>query len=441
MKKIIPILAASAALSLTALPSMAQSRHLVKLTNHLEPYGFFRASAIYDAREVKADAEDLFYHIPYDKEINLEGNDIWYNPSVKMSAVTTRLGVNLTGLRYGAFNVTGKLETDFYLMVGGASSLHLREAYLNLNWDNLGRFFNSVSFKVGQAWHPMSADMPSTVGYEAGSPFNPYARSPQLMFETRLFKHLSITAGALYPMEFKPTGPAGPSADYVKYGLVPELYAGLTFFSKHFTAKAGADFISLVPRWRTTNTDGYYYDKGTKVSDRLSMISPMAYLEFSKGAFRINAKAVLASGGDHLRLMGGYALYDRSDVYNYKYTPLRSATAFVSTSYGTRWQFILFAGGMKALGTTKGLIADYTTGFAKLDYIYYFDGGFKNIRYIARVAPALAYNLDRLSLALEYNCTGVSYGDINSLTLRALADTNPHLIINHRVIGVVKYSF
>lgn len=114
MKK---ILASAIALSLTALPSEAQS-HLVKLTNHLEPYGFFRASAIFDARDSKADTEDLFYYVPYDKKINLEGNDIWYNPSIKMSAITTRLGVNLTGFRYGSFNVTGKLETDFYLMTG-----------------------------------------------------------------------------------------------------------------------------------------------------------------------------------------------------------------------------------------------------------------------------------------------------------------------------------
>lgn len=435
------MLASTVAITLSALPSEAQSSHLVKLTNHLEPYGFFRTSAIFDARDSKADVEDLFYYLPYDKEINLEGNDIWYNPSVKMSAITTRLGVNLTGIRYGVFNVTGKIETDFYMSIGNGASLRLREAYLNLDWDNLGRFVNSVSIKTGHAWHPMSMDMPCTVGYEVGSPFNPYARSPQLMFQINLMKHLSLTAGALYPVEFKPTGPSGPSVDYVKYGLIPELYAGLTFSSKHFTAKAGADFISLVPRWRTTDTDGYYYDKGTKVNDRISMISPMAYLEFTKGSFKINAKAVWASGGDHLRLMGGYAGYDLGDPYNNKYTPLRSATGFVSASVGRQWQFILFAGGMKAFGTTKDLIEDYKTGYAKLSNIYYFEGGFKNVNYMARVAPAVAYNLERLTIALEYNCTGVNYGDINSLSRRGLADKNKHLIINHRVLGVVKYSF
>ena len=435
------MLASMFALSLSALPSEAQGSHLVKLTNHLEPYGFFRTSAIFDARESKADAEDLFYCLPYDKEINLEGNDIWYNPSVSMSAVTTRLGVNLTGLQYGSFNVTGKLEADFHLMIGGSAAFRLREAYINLNWNNLGRFLNSVSVKTGHAWHPMSVDMPCSIGYEVGSPFNPYARNPQLMFQLNMLKCLSLTAGVLYPMEFMPTGPQGASVDYVKYGLIPEAYAGLTLSTKCLTVKAGADFISLVPRWRTTTTDGYYYDKGTKVHDRISMISPMAYLEFSKGDFRVNAKAVLASGGDHLRLLGGYAAYNKGDVYNYKYTPLRSATAFISASYGHQWQLILFAGGMKALGAPKDLLTDYKTDYAKLDNIYYFDGGFKNIRYAVRVAPALAFNLERLMLGVEYNGTYVSYGDINSLNERGLANSGVHGIVNHRVVGVVKYSF
>ena len=426
-------------LSLSALSSQAQS-HLVKLTNHLEPYGFFRASAIFDARDSKADAEDLFYYLPYDKDINLEGKDTRYNPSLKMSAVTTRVGFNLTGFQYGSFNVTGRLEADFYLMNGTSASLRLREAYLNLGWSGLGDVFSTASFKVGQAWHPMSVGMPYSVGYEVGSPFNPYARSPQLMFETSFLKRLTFTAGALYPMEFTPTGPQGPSADYVKYGLIPELYAGLSYSSKNFTARAGVDFLSLKPRWRTTSTTPWT-DKGTDVSDRISMFSPMLYLEYSKGLFKINAKSVLASGGDHLRLMGGYAAYNKGDEYNYKYTPLRSTTSFVSASYGDQWQVMLLAGFMKALGTSRTLIADVQTGYTNPDNIYYFEGGFKNIRHIIRLAPAVAFNLDRLTVAVEYNGTCVDYGDLNALNSYGIADQDTHLIINHRVLAVVKYSF
>ena len=286
----------------------------------------------------------------------------------------------------------------------------------------------------------MSLDMPCTIGYEAGSPFNPYARSPQLMADVAFLKHFTLTAGLLYPMEFMPTGPQGESVDYVKYGLVPELYAGLSFCSEHFMAKAGADFLSIRPRWRTLSNGSSYY-KGSAVKDRLSMISPMGYVEYSKGLFKVNAKAVLASGGDHLRLMGGYALCDYSDPLNYKYTPLRSATAFVSASYGSQWQFMLMAGGMTALGSAQDLLTDSDTGTAITSYIYYFSGGFKNIRDMFRVVPAVAFNLDRLTLAVEYDCTCVRYGDINALDSRGLAVSDLHNVMNHRVMGVVKYSF
>lgn len=434
------MMASLVVLSMFSLPSDAQN-HLVKLTNHLEPYGFFRTSAIFDARQSKTDTDDLFYYLPYDKENNLEGKDIWFNPSFKLSAVTTRVGFDLKGFQYGSFNVTGKLEADFYLFNESTASLRLRQAYLDLNWSGLGRVVNSAVLRVGQAWHPMSVDMPMSVGYEVGAPFNPYSRSPQLMFETSFLKRFSLTVGALYPVEFKPTGPQGPSSDYVKYGVIPEFYAGLSFTSSHFKAKAGADFISLRPRWRTTDTDGYTYDKGTPVKDRISMVSPMVYLEFSKGLFKINAKSVLASGGDHLRLMGGYALCDASDVYHYKYTPLRSSTSFVSASYGDTWQFICMAGFMKALGTSRPIPVNSETGISDPKNIYYFDGGFKNIRHIMRVTPSVAYNLDRLTVAVEYNGTYVDYGDIKALDSHGLASSGSHLIINHRVVGVVRYSF
>ena len=36
---------------------------------------------------------------------------------------------------------------------------------------------------IGQAWHPMAADMPDIFSLEAGSPFGPFNRSPQVNFE------------------------------------------------------------------------------------------------------------------------------------------------------------------------------------------------------------------------------------------------------------------
>lgn len=408
----------------------------VNLTQHLQPYGFFRTSAIFDSRDSKAGSEDLFYYLPLDKSINLNGADVNYNPSFKMSAITTRLGLNVTGFRYGGFSVSGKLEADFYLMVGSTASLRLREAYVDLLWDDYSS--TVFSLRAGQAWHPMSADLPYCINVETGSPFNPFNWSPQVMAGIT-FGNWTLTAGAIYPMQFLPTGPSGPSENYVKYGLIPEIYAGVSFRTDVFLARVGADFISLKPRWRSEEILAGSYDVGTKTGDRISMVSPMAYLQFTSGAFKMNAKTVLAQGGDHLRLMGGYVLTNIDDPLNYQYLPLVSSSSFVSFSYGRRFQIMGMAGYMRALGTNH-MINLGDASYVNPDNIYYFSDGFKNINQMFRATPTLAYNLGKLTFGIEYDCTGVEYGDINSLDNHCLAIKDRHIILNHRVMGVLKYN-
>lgn len=407
----------------------------VNLTQHLQPYGFFRTSAIFDSRDSKAGSEDLFYYLPLDKSINLNGADVNYNPSFKMSAITTRLGLNVTGFRYGDFSVSGKLEADFYLMVGSTASLRLREAYVDLLWDDYSS--TVFSLRAGQAWHPMSADLPYCINVETGSPFNPFNWSPQVMAGIT-FGNWTLTAGAIYPMQFLPTGPNGPSEGYVKYGLIPELYAGVSYEKGGFLARVGADFISLKPRWRT-DFDDLVFDAGSKTEDRISMVSPMAYLQYSSGMFKVNAKSVFAQGGDHLRLMGGYVLTDTTEPLNFRYMPLLSSSSFVSFSYGRKFQLMCMAGYMKALGTNHMIEMGEASNLSP-DDVYYFSDGFKNINQMFRATPTLAYNLGKLTFGLEYDCTCVEYGDMGSLNNHALAVKGRHMIMNHRVMGVLKYN-
>ena len=155
--------------------------------------------------------------------------------------------------------------------------------------------------------------------------------------------------------------------------------------------------------------------------------------------FKVNAKSVLASGGDHLRLMGGYALYDWRDVYRYEYTPLRSSVSFISFSVGRELQFMCMAGYMMSLGTKHNLPVN-ENGYCSASDIYYFSGGFKNVNRMYRVTPTLAYNIGKLTVALEYNNTGVEYGSLGKMDGYARPLEDLHMIINHRLLGVVRYS-
>lgn len=415
---------------------------LANLKNKITPYGFFRTAAVFDSRESKAGSEDLFYFVPMDLSYNLEGQEIYSNPSFKSYAITTRLGLDVSGYQYGSMKVNGKIETDFYLMNGSTASLRLRHAYVNVFWDAIGYMENKLSIKAGQSWHPMAADQPYCVNVETGAPFTPFNWSPQLMFDFTINGGVTLSAGALYPMQFLPTGPQGESEKYVKYGLIPELYAGISYADKYFQVKAGADFISLRPRIRTLDhnySEELPYDEGSRVKDRINMISPFVYFQYSEGPFKFNAKSVFAQGGDHLRLMGGYALYDWRDPFQYMYTQLRSSVSFISFSVGNKVQFMCMGGYMRSLGTQHNLPVD-SNDHCLPSSIYYSSFGSKNIAQMFRATPTLAYNAGKLTVALEYNNTSVQYGDINKLDGFARPLEDLHWVMNHRVMAVLRFS-
>ena len=440
MKRMIATLASTVLASVALMGAQAQEKEPSK-GGHLTSYGFVRTYAVFDTRDSKAGTADLTYLLPYDKTTNREGKDIYSNPSFKIHALSSRLGVNFSGYEYGRTKVSGKVEADFYLMNGTSASVRLRQAYADVVWDSLGYMENVLSFRIGQAWHPLAEDLPCCINQETGTPFNPFNRSPLVMFTANMSNWWYFKLGAIYPVQYLPTGPQGPSENYVKYSPYPEVYLGMEYSRKGFTAKIGADMLSIKPRWKSLTTDNKTYDVGTKVNDRLCLASPFMFLQYRHGRFCINAKSVFANSGEHLSLMGGYALYDDSDPFNFRYTPIRSTVSFLSFSYGRKFQFMCMGGYMKNLGTWNDLKTNYF-GFSDPNSIYYYASGFKNINQMVRATPTLAFNVGGMTIAAEYNLTMVEYGDVNQLNRRAIPYAGDlHWILNNRTVLMFKFNF
>ena len=187
---------------------------------HYSLYGFIRNYTVFDTHEVNAGTQDLFFYMPKDRRLAEDGRDLAEVPTFRMLALTTRLGLNVSGYRIGELKVSGAVEADFYCMNGSVATFRLRQAYIGMLWDNLE--LGDLLVNVGQTWHPMGADMPHITNLETGAPFNPFNRSPQIMAHWTVGK-FTWTGGIIYPMQFLPTGPNGKSADYNKYGLIPEV--------------------------------------------------------------------------------------------------------------------------------------------------------------------------------------------------------------------------
>lgn len=443
MKKSFIILVAVALLAPAAVAFASEPAAEIAKTEkpaHFKFYGFIRNYFAFDSRESKAGTKDLFYYLPLDESLNANGTDINANPSFRFLAITSRLGLDVKDYQIGKTKVGAKVETDFYCMNGNVAVLRLRQAYATLGWDNLGNDgTQSTSLKIGQAWHPMAADQPYVIDLETGTPFNAFSRTPQVMVDHNFSKNFALTAGVLWQMQYLSTGPKGASDTYIKYSCTPEFYAGLTMKTNHgFLARVGADVLSIKPRVRNS--------EGEKVSDRITTVNPYVYAKYDSRDFSINAKVIYASAGEHFNMLSGYGVTKVDSDGSWDYAPLHSTASFLSVKYGRKVQVQGMIGYMKNLGTSKALYEDAAhPGYTSTSNVYISGNGFHNLNQLIRVTPTVVYNLGKLSFALEYDITAAQYGKyavaghVNSSN--GLVDGDLHWITNHRLLGMVKFTF
>ena len=429
---------APAAKAFASEPADASAK--IEKPSHFKFYGFIRNYFAFDSRESKSGTKDLFYYIPKDEALNANGEDMNANPTFRFLAITSRVGLDVKDYQFGKTKVGAKIETDFYCMNGNVAVLRLRQAYATLGWDGLGKDGKqSTSLKIGQAWHPIAADQPYVIDLETGTPFNPFSRTPQVMLDHSFSKNFTLTGGFIWQMQYLSSGPNGASDNYIKYGCTPEFYAGVTFKNNNgFTGRVGMDVLSIKPCWRNS--------AGDKVDDRITTVSPYVYAQYSKDAFAVNAKVVYASAGEHFNMLSGYGVTDINSDGSWEYAPLHSTASYLSVKYGRKLQVQGMIGHMKNLGTSKSLYEDPANpGYTSTDYVYISGNGFHNLNQIIRVTPTVVYNLGKLSFGLEYDITSAQYGKydvakhVNSSN--GLVDGDLHWVTNHRLLGMVKFTF
>ena len=428
------------------------------LQNHFKLYGFIRNFFVYDSRDSKAGTGDLFYYLPLDNKWNTADvkdparEDLNASPNFRFLALTSRVGFDVSGYYINNLHFGAKIEGDFYsglaaaktatglsgnTSVSGTAQARLRQAYVTLTWKDLpmhGEKTAQVGLKMGQAWHPMAADMPHVFSLEAGAPFGPFSRTPQVTMDAALGEHWILSAAAIWQQQYQSAGPDGASAAYMKYGCTPEIYAGVTVKGKEVLFRGGVDVVSIKPRNVGPNADGLM----VHVKDRKTSVLGYVYGQYNHKLLSIKAKTTFGEGGEHMNLMSGYAVVDKTDPTNWKYASMVNSSSWLSLCYGKKWQGVLYLGYVKNFGLAK------TAGkqLAKED-VYFCGNGFSNINQMYRINPQLLYNLGKFTLGLEYQWTAVQYGKYVNGMLNdcALATENLHWVGNNRVNMMVKFTF
>ena len=419
------------------------------LQNHFKLYGFIRNYFAYDSRESISGTGDLFYYLPKDISLNEAGEDINATSSFRFLALTSRLGVDVSGYYMGNVHFGAKIEGDFYsglsnssnanaskffpsnTKISGTAGARMRQAYATITWKELGKEQkNSVGLKMGQAWHPMAVDMPHLFSLEAGAPFGPFSRTPQVTMDANLGEHWILSAAAIWQMQYQSSGPVGASALYMKYGKTPEMYAALAYKSKGFLMRAGVDVLSITPR--VLNADGL------RVNERKTSVLGYVYAQYSYKSFGVKAKTTFGQGGEHMNLMSGYAKISENSDGSWNYASLRNSSSWLSLTYGKKWQGVLYLGYIKNLGLAEAAPAPLAKGD-----VYFCGNGFSNINQMYRINPQVIYNIGKLNLGFEYQWTAVQYGEYEDgkLNVHGLAQKNLHWVGNNRLNLMVKYNF
>ena len=432
--------------------------------NNFKFYGFVRNYFIYDSRESVSGTADLFYYLPKDESMK-NGIDINDESSFRFVALTSRLGVDVSGYSVGNVHFGAKIEGDFYAglskssnenatkyfpsngSISGTAQARMRQAYATITWKDLPMGEEkkaSVGLKIGQAWHPMAGDHPHIFSLEVGAPFGPFSRTPLVQMDANLGDHWVVSAATIWQMQYQSTGPIGNSVLYMKYGKTPEMYAALGYKTKNFLLRAGVDVISIKPRVygevteSPESSDVAAVKKTVRVSDRKTSVLGYVYTQYSYKKFAVKAKTTFGEGGEHMNLMSGYAKVGENADGSWNYAPLRNSSSWLSLIYGKKWQAVLFLGYVKNFGLAEAASAP----LAKSD-VYFCSNGFSNINQMYRINPQIVYNIGKLNVGLEYQWTSVQYGEYDGGKLNeyGLADKNLHWVGNNRVNMMVKYNF
>ena len=444
------------------------------LQQHFKPYGFIRNYFAYDSRESMSGTGDLYNYQPYDESWNqtpaeaaasgVAPEDLYAHSTFRFLSLTTRVGLNIVGYKWRGTEFGAKIEADFYAGLSGAhklngtAQLRLRQAYLTLGWDSLamGKDYARVDLLMGQAWHPMAADLSDVIALNSGAPFGPFSRTPQVKMDARLGRYVTLTAAGLWQMQYMSQGPQGASASYIAYSKTPEAYLGVSVHSKGFLMRVGADVLSIKPRQTGSvmAADGVT-PVTVSVKDRITTASPYIYLQYKQGEFSIKAKSVFMEAGEHMNMNGGYGVSKINADGSWEYTPTRTSSSWISIVYGgkvgkqedkhpQKLQGILFGGYIHNFGTKEALYDPNNDGRIDASEIsnYYFYPRVPNMNNMWRLSPTILYTIGKFQLGCEYEITSVHYGDMSAgLNTNGLADTGLHWVTNHRVQLMTKYNF
>ena len=386
--------------------------------------GFVKTDILWDSRQTVDIREGHFLLYPKPVLPDAEGNDINARASFNFLSIQTRLKGDIFGPDALGAKTSGTIEGEFFGMANGnINGFRLRHAFVKLNW-------TSTELLVGQTWHPLfiTSNYPEVISFNTGTPFLVFSRNPQIRV-TQDIKGFRLIFTALSQIDFKSTGPIGPSSSYLRNSTIPSLNLNLEYSRKNteekkeFLAGIAGNFKRLIPELVT--------DSGYKTAEGINSFSGTAYLKVGMPKAVFKLAGFYGQNMFDYTMIGGYAaaqyIENEKGVITYRnFTTLSVWTEIMTT--GKKMQGGLFLGWSKNMGAGDIISKD--------EKQYYSRG--PDIACLYRISPRFVYNAGRFRIAPESEYTVASYGTNNFLDGKV---TDPEPVGNLRFLLGVFYFF
>ncbi len=390
--------------------------------------GFVKSDIFYDTRETVDVREGHFLLYPQNEKLDPEGNDLNANPKFHILSIQTRLKGVITGPDALGAKTSGVIEGEFF----GTSDtelngFRLRHAFLKLNWTN-------TELLVGQYWHPMfnTSCFPGTVSFNTGAPFEPFSRNPQVRV-TQTLGDFKVALTAMSQKDFMSTGPQGPSTVYLRNTVTPAMNLAIEYkYAIPETPReilAGASFSYKTIRPQTVSDSGY------QTKTNLASFGISAFFKYACRPFTVKIHNYYGGDATNLTMLGGYAVKEITDIEKgfVDYTPIFNNSTWIDFhTNGKTWQYGLFAGYSKNLGSADEIRGQYYSRGSDIDYVY-------------RVSGRVMFNAGKFRVAPEVEYTAAAYavpaegGGLSRDAFGKITDSNE--VANFRVLLGVFYFF
>ena len=400
--------------------------------------GFVRNNVFFDSRQVvsarpAAQGDLLLFPAPVSNDIN--GKDINATPSLSMLSIDSRLSGAITGPDAFGAKTSGVLEAEFFGNANGNENIfRLRHAFVKLDWAK-------TQLIIGQFWHPLYVPdcAPGVISINAGMPFQPFSRNPQIRVTQKLSSSFNLILAATSQIESfvspgSSTGVALGSSvggpNFIEDAVIPNLHAQLQYKSTHILAGAALDYKEVRPALSEPSAFG----ATTTFVATTENVSGLSYEVYAKlNTKPLIVKAAYTSGQnlyDQL-MIGGYLAYASSGAnYHITYKPINVAAMWMDIM-GTGKIIVpgIFIGYTQNNGSDAGAVASYargiTLGKASLDNIW-------------RVTPRVEIYSGKFKIGTEVEVTDATYG-ISSTDGKVTGTTQN--VTNVRVLFTTAYYF